>query len=146
MVREYDDMKLESVLRNFEQVLKTKDSSKIGKQLYKCLNVYCGFIAHYDIRGFRETYQDLRKLVGELLRGSFGWGWDMFLNNKNSYLYDTKHNGVFVADFLSGLLELARQYENEIGLHFRSVQECRELAAAEKLADKLGMKLVPKDG
>jgi len=45
-----------AVVRNFRQVIETRDISLMNKELYQFLNLYCGFIAHYDINGFKATY------------------------------------------------------------------------------------------
>lgn len=44
------------VVRKFRQVVEGRDMSRMDKELYEFLNLYCGFIAHYNIYGFRETY------------------------------------------------------------------------------------------
>ena len=45
-----------SVVRNFRQAIEARDISLMNKELYQFLNLYCGFIAHYDINGFKATY------------------------------------------------------------------------------------------
>ena len=44
------------VVRKFRKVIENRDMSLMDKELYQFLNLYCGFIAHYNIYGFRETY------------------------------------------------------------------------------------------
>lgn len=55
----------EKLLKEFKKVILTRDSSKIGKALYNFLHCNIGFIAHYNIHGFRETYSglDFREFV-----------------------------------------------------------------------------------
>ncbi len=38
-----------SVVRNFKKVIEARDIHLMKKELYEFLNLYCGFIAHYDI-------------------------------------------------------------------------------------------------
>ena len=45
-----------AVIKNFQEVIESKDIGKMNKELYEFLNLYCGFIAHYDINGFKATY------------------------------------------------------------------------------------------
>ena len=143
MVREYDTLNLPTVLRNFEKVLVEKDSSLIGTQLYAVLMGYCGFIAHYNIHGFRETYRDLRDLISNLLReDSMGLVW--YINNKSSYLYDTKYRGRYIADFVKGILDLARKYRDSVDTYFAGVELMNKQLLAEQLADELGYELVRK--
>ena len=46
-----------AVIKNFKEVIETRNIDKMNKELYQFLNLYCGFIAHYDINGFKATYQ-----------------------------------------------------------------------------------------
>jgi hypothetical protein len=46
-----------TVIKNFKEVIEKKDIEMMNKELYNFLNLYCGFIAHYDINGFKATYQ-----------------------------------------------------------------------------------------
>ena len=44
------------VVRNFRKVIEAKDINLMNKELYQFLTLYCGFIAHYNINGFKATY------------------------------------------------------------------------------------------
>jgi hypothetical protein len=46
-----------AVIRNFKEVIENRDINRINKELYDFLNLNCGFIAHYDINGFKATYR-----------------------------------------------------------------------------------------
>jgi len=46
-----------AVIRNFKEVIENRDIDRMGKELYHFLTLYCGFIAHYDINGFKATYR-----------------------------------------------------------------------------------------
>jgi hypothetical protein len=45
-----------SVVQNFKKVIECKDIGHMKRELYEFFNLHCGFIAHYDINGFRATY------------------------------------------------------------------------------------------
>ena len=45
-----------AVIKNFQEVIETKDISRMTKELYEFLILHCGFIAHYDIHGFYSEY------------------------------------------------------------------------------------------
>ena len=45
-----------SVVRNFRKVIENRDIGHMKKELYEFLHLHCGFIAHYDINGFKATY------------------------------------------------------------------------------------------
>lgn len=46
----------EKIFKKFKKFVDSRDSMKIDKALYNHLHLRTGFIAHYDIHGFRETY------------------------------------------------------------------------------------------
>ncbi len=57
-----------SVVRNFRRVIEAQDISLMNKELYQFLNLYCGFIAHYDINGFKATYSHPKDFSGVFIR------------------------------------------------------------------------------
>ena len=46
-----------AVIKNFKEVIENRDIDRMSRELYDFLYLYCGFIAHYDINGFRATYR-----------------------------------------------------------------------------------------
>ena len=56
------------VIKNFQQVIENKDIDRMNKELYEFLNLYCGFIAHYDINGFKATYKSPRDFAEVFIR------------------------------------------------------------------------------
>ena len=57
-----------SVIRNFRRVIERRDMSLMGKELYEFLNLHCGFIAHYNIDGFKATYSAPRDFANIFIR------------------------------------------------------------------------------
>jgi len=57
-----------SVVRNFKRVMESRDMSLMKRELYGFLNLYCGFIAHYDINGFKATYWAPVDFAGVFIR------------------------------------------------------------------------------
>lgn len=56
------------VVRNFMQVIEARDISLMNKELYQFLNLYCGFIAHYDINGFKAVYSSPKDFAEVFIR------------------------------------------------------------------------------
>ncbi len=56
------------VIRNFQQVIENKDIDRMNKELYEFLNLYCGFIAHCNIAGFKATYRSPRDFAEVFMR------------------------------------------------------------------------------
>ena len=141
-VRDYASPDPRSVVSNIRKVLDTQDMSYLSKGAYAFLITHCGFIAHYNQTGFIETYKgDMAGFVDGFL-SQMGMGWDVWLNNPRSYLYDTSYKGKLVADIVRELVLLftasrerivATQTErvyNEAEQHLRA------------MAEKLGYNLV----
>ena len=57
-----------AVVRNFRRVIETRDIHLMGKELYRFLNLYCGFIAHYDINGFKAVYAPPKEFAEVFIR------------------------------------------------------------------------------
>ena len=57
-----------AVIKNFQEVIETRNIDKMNKELYEFLNLYCGFIAHYDINGFKATYKSPRDFAEVFIR------------------------------------------------------------------------------
>ena len=57
-----------SVVKNFRRVIEGRNISLMNKELYEFLNLYCGFIAHYDINGFKATYSAHKDFAGVFIR------------------------------------------------------------------------------
>ena len=53
-----------AVIKNFQEVIETKDIGRMTKELYEFLILHCGFIAHYDINGFKATYRSPQDFAG----------------------------------------------------------------------------------
>ena len=57
-----------AVIRNFKEVIESRDIDRMSKELYHFLTLYCGFIAHYDINGFKATYKAPRDFADVFIR------------------------------------------------------------------------------
>jgi len=57
-----------SVVRNFRRVIEARDISLMKRELYQFLNLYCGFIAHYDINGFKAVYTPPKEFAEVFIR------------------------------------------------------------------------------
>lgn len=56
------------VVNNFRKVIESRDIHHMTKELYEFLNLYCGFIAHYNINGFKSTYTRPRDFAEVFIR------------------------------------------------------------------------------
>jgi hypothetical protein len=56
------------IVRNFRNVIETHDISLMNRELYQFLTLSCGFIAHYDINGYKATYRGPESFAGVFIR------------------------------------------------------------------------------
>ena len=144
-VRNYDSPDPKRVVTNLRRVLEARDMRLLEKGSYQFVITHCGFIAHYDHGGFVATYQDdLPALVDGFL-SQLGMGWDTFLDNKKSYLYDVSFKGKLLTDIIRELLPIFQSYAPAIQLAHQTAQRARRIAAMKALAQELGYTVTPKE-
>ena len=56
------------IIKNFREVVENKDIDRMHKELYEFLTLSCGFIAHYNIEGFKDTYRNPRNFAGVFIK------------------------------------------------------------------------------
>ena len=56
------------VVKSFRKVIESRNMEEMTKELYDFLNLYCGFIAHYNIHGFRQAYSAPRDFTDVFMR------------------------------------------------------------------------------
>ena len=56
------------VVKNFRKVIERRDINAMTKELYQFLNLHCGFIAHYDIHGFKAVYSPPKEFAEVFIR------------------------------------------------------------------------------
>lgn len=57
-----------AVIKNFKEVIETRNIDRMNKELYEFLHLYCGFIAHYNINGFKDTYRNPKDFADIFIR------------------------------------------------------------------------------
>lgn len=107
-----------AILNNINLVFKSKDINNLNTPAYKFLMNLRGFIAHYNLYGFRGNYKDLRKLIDDLdpqfLRA------DAHRDETDSdfeEMYGKAYNKS-KADIKRGIADLVEQYKDEIYNYF----------------------------
>ena len=91
------------IIKNLELVFSTGDIGNLKPVAYEFLYLLSGFIAHYDINGFKHYYSSTDKLRSDILSSSD-------ISNKNRYITDsffcTGKNKDYYADKYRTLAEL----------------------------------------
>jgi hypothetical protein len=101
---------VKSTLANIELVLKTCDISKLNATGYNFLYLMSGFIAHYDINGFKAYYEDVEQLLNDIadsydFKNAERYIADGFFSKGKDQAYYQSKN-----DVLIGLRELKNKY------------------------------------
>jgi hypothetical protein len=120
----------EKVYKSFKRVIENRDITLIDKRLYKHLHQNCGFIAHYDIHGFRAAYSG---------RGFLEFI-DYFLNPPFFGLGPKEYH-----DINNAMRALVEEHAELIFEEFENREMNKEIELLKRLAAKHGYLLVPKD-
>ena len=56
------------VVRNFRRVIEARDIRLMKRELYEFLHLHCGFIAHFNIDGFKAVYSPPKEFAGVFIR------------------------------------------------------------------------------
>ena len=70
------------VVRNFRGVIEAKDVSLMNSELYHFVILHCGFIAHFNINGFKAAYSHPKDFAGVFIR---------HFDRSHSYFCNTFH-------------------------------------------------------
>ena len=102
------------VVRNFRQVIENRDISLMKKELYQFLNLYCGFIAHYDINGFKATYSSPKDFADVFIRhfdNEHGYFNGIYPCHEEAY----KENGFTKAEIKKKFYRIVDEHKDAIG-------------------------------
>ena len=145
-IRDYDHPDPTRVVGNIRKVLVSGNMGDLEKGAYQFLITHCGFIAHYDHQGFIATYRDdLTSFVHQFL-SQLGIGWDTWLDNKGSHLYDVSYKGRVLADIIRELIPIFEWHRPAIEAAYADRQKAKAEALLRRLAGDLGYQLVEKGG
>jgi hypothetical protein len=98
-----------SVIKNFKEVIETRDIDRMNKELYDFLILYCGFIAHYDINGFKAVYKSPMDFA-EVFIKHFDRGHRYYSGTYACHQEPYKETGLTKAD-------IKREFERIVDLH-----------------------------
>ena len=71
------------------------DIEKLNRTGYKFINQACGFIAHYDLYGFRAAYSAHGSLARDIMRNYHINKWDNFRSNDPDYAYMMQKRDIY---------------------------------------------------
>lgn len=144
-VRNYNRPDPARVVSNLRQVLANGDMTLLEQGSYEFLITHCGFIAHFNHAGFIDTYRrDLPRFVSAFLN-QHGSGWDTFLNNRRSYLYDVSYQERMLGDIIRELIPIFQTFQPVIEATHADQERKHGEARLHALAEELGYTVAPKE-
>jgi hypothetical protein len=91
------------ILSSFKKVFATGDIENLSTSAYKYIYLASGFIAHYNLYGFRDAYRDVRSLKEDILANAQANAWRNFTPSDKDYSYYKSK-----AEVYSGLVSLLK--------------------------------------
>ena len=75
------------ITNNVARVIKTGNIDYLTKQSYNFLYLANGFIAHYNLHGFMDYYNNTNELRNDILENRYSNQWNNFHPGENDYEY-----------------------------------------------------------
>lgn len=102
-----------AIVNNVKLVFKTGDIKKLNNPTYHFIYLLSGFIAHYNLYGFQDTYSDLREFGKDLLNAC-----SESEERRSTEKWAITEYGIGYcqskADAIKGIREVVLKYQNEI--------------------------------
>lgn len=103
---------------NVNQVFKSHNINKLNKGAYDFIIQHMGFIAHYDIQGFRREYADLRQFArllqtSEYSSDDYNYNLHQATRQENNQSFNEEYGPAYnksVADTIKGIVDISRKY------------------------------------
>ncbi len=137
-----------AITNNVQLVFKSLTITKLNEPAYKFITLHLGFIAHYNLQGFQDVYADLRKFALRLQTSEYSNNSDHNSNEANRQETDKQFAEWYgkayqksKAEIMRNIVNLARQHQDEIEVVFDEKQKADELAIADKIVTKYGLKI-----
>jgi hypothetical protein len=75
------------IVSSIRKVFETNDINYLSNSAYKFLNLSSGFIAHYNLYGFRGAYDNVSDLKAQLAQSYAANQWSNFRPGERDYSY-----------------------------------------------------------
>jgi hypothetical protein len=87
MLEPVKDRKANSIINNLVMVIKTGNMNSLSIDAYHFIITAIGFIAHYNIDGFREYYDKAARLKNDIIVFQKDNQWSNFHEGEDGYAY-----------------------------------------------------------
>jgi hypothetical protein len=131
------------VVAAMRRYLETGDSEKITTPLYRFLTLKCGFIAHYDLHGFRHVYRDPADLIAARHDGMTGSRFDDHPRSRPvEHSQSVYTDGLTSVEVYEQMAALVAEKREDVTARSQAQERLREVAQARALAAKHGLTVV----
>jgi hypothetical protein len=110
---------VKAIVDNVKLVFRTHNMNKLNGPAYRFITLYHGFIAHYNLHGFRSNYEGMLRLFAKNLLTGEGFGY-------NNYHAADQHERGNWAD-QGGML-----YQKSVALTMRGILDAAKVYLKEK--------------
>lgn len=83
------------IVSSFRNVFQKNEISKLSNSAYGFIYLAVGFIAHYDLYGFRGNYADVESLKRDILRNKSMNQWNNFRPGERDYDYYMQKKAIY---------------------------------------------------
>lgn len=118
-------LNVNGIYNNIKRIIETKNIDLLTKASYKFLYLTSGFIAHYDINGFKAHYSEVADLITNLKRSSDLRDYDRYIKDgffqkdDHSKDYYTSKSALYkkLYDYLEGINLTRRDYTEMVSVN-----------------------------
>ncbi len=86
---------IKSIVSSFKEVFTTNDVSHLTKSAYYFIRLANGFVAHYNLFGFKEEYRDVSSLKSDIIRFKEQNQWDNFEPGDENHDYHMQQKEIY---------------------------------------------------
>jgi len=116
--------------KEFKSVIEKRDINLMDKNLYEHLRLHCGYIAHYDINGFKAMYSEPKDFLQ--------FCENFLIQNTDRISWRSMEE---YADVLQAMIEVLEQHIDRIRKEVENHETEQELKLLRLLAAKHGVKI-----
>ena len=132
---------------NIRRVFETADIEALSQSAYHLITQHMGFIAHYDLSGFKGSYDDLRHFAARLQTSEYYYddpAWDRNLDWADEldrrYTADPTSRGggqpPTVTATIRAIVRVAREYMPRIEEVFTAREKAQDMETIRRLSAK----------
>jgi len=109
---------VKAIVNNVKLVFKSRNINKLNNPAYHFISLHMGFIAHYSLYGFRDSYEDLedfakRLQTSEYSREDYDYTLKQAKRQESDSSFDLWYGPAYnksIAEAIRGIVEVARKY------------------------------------